>query len=77
MIMARSNAKTPSSAMPTRRNGSEINQTIGQSSNASMASGQQVTHSNNHSSSFTMTQPAPAGRRAPATAVRHSSYPFP
>lgn len=50
----RSNSRTPSTAIPTIRNGSKISQTNGYSSKASKASGQHSTSKMHHSRNFTI-----------------------
>ena len=54
MTIDRSKANTPSTAIPTRRNGKLNTQTMGQSSSASNASGQHTSSSNNQSNNFSM-----------------------
>ena len=48
MMTARNNSKTPSTAIPSSRNGSEISHTIGHSTKARIASGQQITNNKAH-----------------------------
>ena len=48
MTIARSNENTPSTAIPTSRNGIDNSQTIGHNTNARIASGQQTTSSRSH-----------------------------
>src|SRR5262249_18465351 len=48
IMSARSSENTPSTAIPNRRNGSDSSQMSGQSSRATIASGQQTTSSRSH-----------------------------
>ncbi len=48
MMTARSNSNTPSTAIPSSRNGSAISHTIGHSTKARIASGQQTTSNKTH-----------------------------
>ena len=48
MMTARNNSNTPSTAIPSRRNGSEISHTIGHSTSARIANGQQITNNKAH-----------------------------
>jgi len=48
MTIARSSENTPSTAIPTRRNGIDKSQTIGHKTNARIATGQQTTSSRTH-----------------------------
>jgi len=48
ITMARSSENTPSTAMPSNRNGSEISHTIGHNNSARMASGQHTTSNRHH-----------------------------
>src|SRR5690349_20804546 len=72
---ARKNANTASNAMPSSRNGSEISQTIGQSTSASNAIGQHSTNNSNQPTSARKEPMAPpdrpqCGQRNAARAAR-------
>jgi hypothetical protein len=47
-MTARKNSKTPVTAIPSSRNGSDISHTSGHNNRASKASGQQITSSKTH-----------------------------
>ena len=68
MISVRSSANTPSKAMPTIRNGSEMSQTTGHRISASNASGQHTTSNSSHSRSYSIRPPS--ARAAPGAARR-------